>query len=102
MQRDTKPIGLIECIIHGKVNNTIFVISLTSLFLSSESEEMESVQSNSRHVDFFFVRREAAQFLKGVGEQTFLSNIISLNQQLKFSQETNRSHPDNFLQYYLI
>lgn len=56
-----------ECIIHGKVNNIIFMISLTSLFLSSESEEMERVQTNSRHVDFFFVRGEAAQLLKGNG-----------------------------------
>lgn len=42
-----------ECIIHGKVNNIKFMISLTFLFLSSESEEMERVLTNSRHVDFF-------------------------------------------------
>lgn len=66
MQRGTKPIEHMKCIIHGKVNNIIFMISLTCLILSSESEEMEKLQTNSGHVDFF-VRGEAAQLLKGVG-----------------------------------
>lgn len=63
MQSGNKPIEHMQCIIPGKVNNIIFMISLTSLFPSSESEEMGGIQPNSRHAGFF-VRGETAQFLK--------------------------------------
>lgn len=71
------------------------MISLTSLFSHSESEEMQRVQTN-RDVGFF-VRRETVQLVKRVRLQTFLPKIIYRKHQLNFNEKKYRSHSDNFL-----